>query len=240
MKRQPYFLLCITIYLLAGCDAMETHKFKSYVTTYFELNTFSLLQTSSGNIEIIDRSSGSYSWNSKGTEKRTYDDLCEKNGDTSYNKKLSFIGAPDEPRSFSVQTINKIEVISNADWDADHPAGALLNDITILLSMSPYKYIRSGYKNEFDWANDVPDAYRLEESTQHLERGVDIETKHPVYGYLSELNEDDFSLMGVGSSQLGWLVFENKPTLTTQHEVTVSLYLDNGKKISAQLTINFN
>lgn len=238
MKTFALIATLFTLCCLSGCDVVQTHKFRSYVTLYFELDNFVLQKTETGNLELLDYSLKSYTWRSKGAEKRIYHDLCERNGDVSYNKKLSFIGSPDQARAFSRQTITRIEVVSDADWDTAHPSGKLLNDITILLSMSPKKYIESGYKDEYDWTNK-PEVYNLEELMQHPESITDSETKHPVYGLLSELREGDFKLMGRGDSELGSLVFEKKPTLATRHNLTVSLYLDDGTKKSAEIAVDF-
>ena len=43
----------------------------------------------------------------------------------------------------------KIEISCNKGYNAEHPAGTLLNDIVRLISGTPHPFIKSGYKKTF-------------------------------------------------------------------------------------------
>ena len=76
--------------------------------------------------------------------------LSEKYGDTAYNRPLA-------PFSHTVycNEFSGIDIFSDRDFDAAHPAGASLSDIVRIVGASPYRYIRNGYTAPFDW-RDLP------------------------------------------------------------------------------------
>ncbi len=44
-------------------------------------------------------------------------------------------------------TISKIDIVCNEDFDAEHPAGTSLNDVFSVFVDDPYSYIKNGYKH---------------------------------------------------------------------------------------------
>ena len=89
--------------------------------------------------------------------------LSEKYGDTAYNRPLA-------PFSHTVycNEFSGIDIFSDRDFDAAHPAGASLSDIVRIVGASPYRYIRNGYTAPFDW-RDLPEDYRIENGISYLE-----------------------------------------------------------------------
>ena len=63
--------------------------------------------------------------------------LSEKYGDTAYNRPLA-------PFSHTVycNEFSGIDIFSDRDFDAAHPAGTSLSDIVRIVGASPYRYIR--------------------------------------------------------------------------------------------------
>ena len=109
MKR--LILLSISAMLLStGCDVSKTRLFKSYITEYSYDKNIELKITNKGNIAIYRKytseddhiKTASYSFKSKGEEKKRYDELCKIHNDLSYNKKeviLSFLFGEYAPLS---------------------------------------------------------------------------------------------------------------------------------------------
>jgi len=81
-------------------------------------------------------------------------DLAVKHGDLYYDT----VDCPDRPTLTCNSTrtpetpfvwakdIDRIDVVSDADWDAEHPAGTSLNDLFTIECRSFYHYIACGYK----------------------------------------------------------------------------------------------
>ena len=82
--------------------------------------------------------------------------LSEKYGDTAYNRPLA-------PFSHTVycNEFSGIDIFSDRDFDAAHPAGASLSDIVRIVGASPYRYIRNGYTVRLERpARRLPDRER--------------------------------------------------------------------------------
>ena len=109
--------------------------------------------------------------------------LSEKYGDTAYNRPLA-------PFSHTVycNEFSGIDIFSDRDFDAAHPAGASLSDIVRIVGASPYRYIRNGYTAPFDW-RDLPEDYRIENGISYLEGYL------PVNGTLCELDAEEMYML---------------------------------------------
>ena len=110
--------------------------------------------------------------------------------------------------------IDSISVISDVDVDASHPKGAELSDIVKLYSKNYYTYIKSGYKDEI-----------AESDGEH-------------YKFISEYTKEDFSLM---YCQRGLeFHFDSTVVVSETYNLTITIYFENGKKLSTTQAINFN
>lgn len=109
--------------------------------------------------------------------------LRRKYGDTAYNRPLA-------PFSHTVycNEFSGIDIFSDRDFDAAHPAGASLSDIVRIVGASPYRYIRNGYTAPFDW-RDLPEDYRIENGISYLEGYL------PVNGTLCELDAEEMYML---------------------------------------------
>ena len=121
MKR--LILLSIAAVLLCmGCDVSKTILFKSYMTIYYYSENIQLRITDAGNIAIYREytskedniKTASYSFKSKGENKKIYDELCKIHNDLSYNQKRSYIVAPLWGRCSAID-FREIDVVSNKD-----------------------------------------------------------------------------------------------------------------------------
>lgn len=228
---KPLFVSILILFLfLSGCDVIQHHKFRSYITSYYDCAELTLMITDDGNIVITGHSTiGIGSWDSKGREKQIYDSLCTLHNDMTYNKERSYIGYPDFGNSYKGDIVS-VDVVSNADFNELYPANSSLNDIVRFLSRSIYPYILSGYKDTFDWDKDFPENFRVEKG---LSFGNMDENPcyHPVDKRLSELTPSDLVLANTGyfNVQLGFLVFEQQPNVNKKHELTVTIKLSDGR-----------
>lgn len=79
----------------------------------------------------------------------SYDELCRKYGDLSYPER-SFSSGSNPGAVYDCCCPNSdfmyVEVVSNLDWDTEHPAGSSLNDETWFTAVSAYPYIQSSYE----------------------------------------------------------------------------------------------
>ena len=143
-RRPPTFsavLLCM------GCDISKTELFKSYINTYYYSENIQLRITDTGNIAIYREYTSKkdniktavYSFKSKGEEKKIYNELCKIHNDLSYNQKKSYIVDPLWGKCSAID-FREIDVVSNKDFDSEHPAGKLLKDIVRFVSISPKKW----------------------------------------------------------------------------------------------------
>ncbi len=131
-----------------------------------------------------------------GRKKTEYGRLCEKHNDMSYNRKFEEVYPGQVPRHMDTD-FTAVEITSDADWDATRPAGSSLADITMFHSVSPKKYIDSGYKDKFDWKKG--DYYPLiEKYFGGYQSGSIAQGKngyHPFSKPVSQLKPEDMVLL---------------------------------------------
>jgi hypothetical protein len=137
MKPGIFFFFALTL-LLSGCDVRYTHKFQSYILYYNDYQDFILEICDSGGITIAGFGGKEVAnWESKRRKKVIYDSLCVLHNDMRYNTKRDFIASPGWGDCFKSDIVS-IDVVSNTDFDEQHPAYSSLNDIIRLLSVSLY------------------------------------------------------------------------------------------------------
>ncbi len=153
-----------------------------------------------------------YKYDSKGEAKEKYEELCIKNGDTSYNKEDRLRPEWDNTSGkytsyVYVQNFVAIDVVSNRDFDENHPAGTSLADIVKYSCHSYWGFVSGGYK-DFD-------------STYYLS------------GYLNEMPEEGLRLITVS-----WPIILQfppiPPTAEGVHTLTVTLTTDEGEIITVK------
>jgi hypothetical protein len=139
-----------------------------------------------------------------------FQSLIEHFGDTAYNKELTSMFMFQQAVA---DEFISIDLISDRDFDALHPAGESLRNIMKFHGASPYKYITSGYTDEFDWnGNDIPEGFDvfLVDSPPN--------GYHPVYKLLPALAVDDLKLLGKWAG----ISFTVKPPLG-EHNFTLTV-----------------
>ena len=249
--------LCLFAISPFSCSVITEKNIRSYVVDFFDSNDFRLESTPSGNIAMFWCDfTGSVSMKSVGEEAKRYDALCEKYDDLSYNKKtryLEFIYCREYPSN----EIILIDVVSNVDFDSEHPAGSSLDGLVRLLSASPARFIKSGYKEKFDWKTHYPEEFFKETSEFHLNFCYsDFEAKvyedvhhHPVNDVLKNLKQNNLQLLGRGYNTydggpypgyfFGYLTFDKEPDVAGIHELTVTVHLADGRELSHTIEKTF-
>jgi len=247
-----FFGCCLSIILVFSCDRVSEEKIRSYVVGFYDFNTVWLELTEKGNIALYwCDATEIVTFQSEGKESERYDLLCTKYNDLSYYKKTRYI-VNIGCREYASNEITSIDVVSNVDFDVEHPAGSSLSDVVRLLSASPIRFIHSNYKETFDWNARYPQEFLRETSDFHgyLCAASDGNDHFPVNGTLTDLRQDDFKLIGTGWDYpvsslrnygyfFGYLTFEKEPDNPGVHELTVSIHLADGRTITQTIEKSF-
>jgi hypothetical protein len=241
MTKQIIILSLVVIFGSSGCDVVQTHKFRSYITGYSDYQRFDLQLSDGNNIAIVG-SEGVWlcEWDSKDAKKKMYDSLCVLHNDMSYNKKRDYIAGPNWGVNYKGD-FTSIDMVSNADFDEQHPANSSLNDIVRFMSISLYPYILSGYKDTFDWERNLPENFKCEKRLSEQANNHEASCYHPVDKRLSEIILSDLVLVDLMSfyktgALIGFLVFEKQPTIAKEHELTVTIKVSDGRVFTPSIT----
>ena len=239
MKR-VIFLSLAAVLLCMGCDVSKTILFKSYMTIYYYSENIQLRITDAGNIAIYREytpkedniKTASYSFKSKGENKKIYDELCKIHNDLSYNQKRSYIVAPLWGRCSAID-FREIDVVSDKDFDAEHPAGTSLKDIVRFVSVSPKKFIDSGYKETFNWRRNKPKIFKKESMISSMFH-EETENYFPINGLLKDIGSDEMQMLPEDTH--GILFFDKEPTAEKEHLLTVTIDIGERKKLVRTIT----
>ena len=232
MKRL-ILLSIVTALLYQSCDRARYHVFKSYVTRYCKFEDIGIDTTKAGN--IIIRGKGrvkQYSWRDEGGEKTTYEALCRKHNDLTYNKKREYHLRPEWGVCSAVD-FREIDIVSDKDFDSEHPAGTSLKDIVRFVSISPKKFIDSGYKETFNWRRNKPQIFRKDSIIQIMFLS-ETESYFPINGLLKDIGTDEMQMLPVNTH--GILFFDKEPTTEKEHTLTVTIYISERKKLVRTIT----
>lgn len=240
------FIICSS-YLMSSCflgfESRHNELLRSYVVDYYSVDFIELKSsTSASGYMVITIEPGPATgmglesrWlgghYSSGRFKENYDALCLKHNDMGYNKTIKIRNPGELPNhKYSGIDFTSIHIISDSDFDVEHPAGTDLGNIIRYAYYSPKKYIDSGYVDEFDWTIASGLAGEFYASTASP-------FEHPIEKLVSELTSNDMILLGIYS--LGILHFERQPTLSQTHSITVTMTTDEGLEFSANIDIYF-
>ena len=235
MKRL-ILLSIVTALLYQSCDRARYHVFKSYVTRYCKFEDIGIDTTKAGN--IIIRGKGRvkhYSWRDEGGEKTTYEALCRKHNDLTYNKKREYRHSPEWGVCSAVDFI-EIDIVSNKDFDSEHLAGTSLKDIVRFVSVSPKKFIDSGYKETFNWRRNRPEIFKKDSMVLSLFQR-EAENYFPINRLLKDMGRDEMQMLPANTH--GILFFDKEPTAEKEHTLTVTIYIGNNRKLVNYITKKF-
>jgi len=232
MKRL-ILLSIVTALLYQSCDRARYHVFRSYITEYCYSEDIDLDTTKAGN--IIIRGKGRvkhYSWRDEGGEKTTYEALCRKHNDLTYNKKREYHLRPEWGVCSAVD-FREIDIVSDKDFDSEHPAGTSLKDIVRFVSISPKKFIDSGYKETFNWEKNEPDFFAKDSMIPTMFQS-ETWNSFPINGLLKDIGTDEMQMLPVNTH--GILFFDKEPTAEKEHTLTVTIDIGERKKLVRTIT----
>ena len=261
-KIFTYLLICLCLLFLTACPVkMEVTRIRSFVVGFNEATSFEMQLTEDSNIALYWSNLGRWVFYSdRGLERMRYDELASRYNDLGYNRITGTATVPIH-RSYISNRITSIDVVSDTDFNAEHLAGTSLAGFVRLLSASPMRFIQSGYQETFDWDRDFP-ANFLKEATlfswlriggyfNRYHRWVSTYPNHfPINEVLSELERDDFRLLGTGGTYhpspsggegwlFGFLVFDKKPENLGTHNLTVTIYRTCGQVLRQTIRKTF-
>ena len=230
---------------------MSEVRIRSYVTAFGEVTSFGLELTNKNNILLYWHPTQWVSFQSTGIDKLRYNELATQYNDLSYYRitRLSNMH-PLPPRMYISNRIRSIDVRSDTDFNAEHPAGTSLSSFVRLLSVSPIRFIESGYQETFDWYNNYPADFLRETDEFHRfilsEWGRPLHPNHfPISEALSALEPNDFRLLGTGyifqwrGWFFGFLVFDKEPDSPGTHNLTVTIRRTTGETLTQTIEKTF-
>lgn len=150
MKGDKLLIVCATL-LLVGCGWVppwEYYYAKSFIACYC-----------GGELYADDMPNGvrvywkfrqqEYSHESCGKEKEIYEQLCIKHNDIEYNEwevdRRDLDAGDFEYRMVYWKNFVAIDVVSDRDFDTEHPAGSSLGDVVMYWGLSYWEWVKSGY-----------------------------------------------------------------------------------------------
>ncbi len=224
MKSRISFLVMAVCLLvgISGCILSKDYYARSFILEYAVLERSKIIAYHSydcdGTIKLgIDGSVTSWvSCFSEGKDKELYDEICEKNGDITYNRNVSLMDGkfPYDIRDSFYPDLSSIVLTSNKDFDAEHPAGTPLNEyVTADLEDSVYEYVASGYDDNVRYS------------------GMSIPCK------MSELTEDNLKMLLGG--MIGVFSFDVQPEKPGFQTLTFTCTTVDGDVYTASLDYNF-
>ncbi len=196
------------------------------------------------------------------SEVRSFKKLCIKNNDVTYKGMYIdyHIGTLASDMNFT-----NINIVSDRDFDETHPKGSSLNDIVTFISLSPYKFIKSGYTNNYDWDRGSQSDFfkdifssKISQLKHHNQSGVSVSEElegidkmyHPIEKRVSDLKLEDLTLLGGrvsamereyewGFNYFAVFQFIKIPTLSKSHNLVITFTTDDGRVKESSVELKF-
>ena len=133
------------------------------------------------------------------------DSICKAHGDITFTD--PYIAYPiSNYKSFA------LNIVSDKDFDAAHPAGTSLNDIVNIRFSSAETFIKSGYKD-----------YGITSDLQYGSDNIYYQTES-----VPQFNAEKRKMIAMGF----YLSFSSAPDADAVHNLTVSYTLETGRTVS--------
>lgn len=227
MKKALYILLvCLcTVACDKGNETGDESIFVHYFIGYYNGGDYVLAEIKERETEatvgigigldnVINYQTPEWS-NSVNTEE--FVRIAARNGDTGFDGNLwSFIYLS---RVVFADNFQSIHLTSDRDWDEEHPAGTLLDDIVLWEAITYSDFIRNGYTGGNP--DESPFVY-YQESLAAIE---------PAWMEMIKLDQT------IGKGHSPNLLFAKSPTLDKEHTLTVTLTTTEGKTYRPTITL---
>ena len=154
---------CIIIFTLllslAGCEVRKVGFRAGYISCYmyfnpdeinvtYESGTVSIELSSSNPNRDIYVDSHSFVFGDNPLLAERYYALCEKFGDIKSDGFVCYDPSYSIYPFACFEIINSVSIVSDNDWNAEHPAGTLLNDMFSIRYCTFYPYISNNYTGQ--------------------------------------------------------------------------------------------
>ena len=230
----------------AACTIYQSLWSPAYVTHYFTDLKEITLEVSTGDpcLHIYLMTESSCGIHSRGEDKELYDELCRKHHDTAYNQRVSLIdGTIVESPAYSGIDFLSVDVCTDKDFDALHPAGSSLSDIVRFFSLSPYRYILNGYSTDYGFDFDaLSDSGQKGMEAHKRRKGTGHDELCPIDKLVKDLEPGDLTLLGEGSFYPIWvgsLYFETQPDTPGEYTITLTMRTDTDEVFSANAVVTW-
>lgn len=173
-SKQSLFIMSVMLALIlatvVGCDKFYRYDCRSYIQEYSKVEGI-VAEVELESITVSIVRGHSVSMFSTGNDKLLYDNLCAQNNDLGYNEEYWFMEDKKPEIICIYPDLVDIEIVSNADFDASHPAGTSLKECVEFSGTLYKKFIDNCYPSYEPAKTTAP---------------------------LNELQEDDLQLLSVG------------------------------------------
>lgn len=184
-------------------------------------------------------------WYSASHNSEKFWELSEKHSDKNFNRLV----LDDQllKNEYFSEDFSAITITSDRDFDEAHPAGTPLNDVARFITVTPARFIKSGYTDTFDWDGYEKlsvfkryFAYTLAKTDGYKPGHITLgrENIFPVYKMVGELTADDMALLGRGVIQIhqqhgatdpfAVIEFTRTPATPGAHSVSIVITTDSG------------
>ena len=221
-------ILALMLCIFVGCEIMKgpDFYFKTYIGRYAPADSVSVSVVKPGvlNLQFISR---------RGENGKTYYDIDQeewhaRHNDYDYNRYIKQGDLNGQIEAAAIE-IASIEVYSDKAFDANHEAGASLNDIVRFYSANPLPYIESRYTSTYKY-----DKAYLEELSKVLGgtcKNTWDYSLRPVDAFICDLKPEELRILlmrpitNVGAHAM---VVLPEPQGDKNHEITLRIVAVDG------------
>ena len=256
MKRTITYCLLICLLFASSCGPNYISKtIASFVGNYDIYDNITLQQVDLKCAFICIHKAESVFQTGGTKEKRNkFKEISVKNGDLNYNGKVSGVDIL-ALSSVAYPNVSSVKVSSLQDYNSNYPANSSLDGITRFLSWSLNSFIKSGYKNVYNYSPAAVSShfanyageYHTPDSYSQFSETPSIKPCFPIDCLVKDLKSDDLKMLinfaGLyydTTPGIGYLYFEELPDVPGDYDIKVEITDENGKIYTSTLTMKFD
>ncbi len=162
--KKIFIGLCGVVILLSGCETAQdigssVAYHRSFIAAYYDYGNIDIevrdfwesAEITYDRILVYPNILNIYSQSSKEEElKSIYEEYVKLNNDENFNREISAY-SHSYANITATENISSIDLICLEDIDSEHPSGASVEDMFMILSSTPYYYIQSAYAEEYEY-----------------------------------------------------------------------------------------